>query len=105
MPEEWREYRFCISSIVETELWAGVFHAGGERERKRIESLLSAVETLTFDQKAAEESGKILASLSKKGMEIGDFDVLIAGHALSQSAVLATKNKKHFRRIAGLELI
>lgn len=33
MSEKWRSHRFCISSVVETELWAGVCHSGVKAAR------------------------------------------------------------------------
>ena len=105
LPEEWRVHRFCISSVVETELWAGVHHSGGETERIKVEKLLASVERVEFDSKAAESAGKILGMLAKEGKTIGDFDCQIAGHALSLKAHLATKNHRHFKRIKGLKLL
>ena len=105
LPEEWRAHRFCLSSIVEAELWAGVYHSGGKNERIKVEKLLASVERIAFDSKAAEAAGKILGTLTKEGKPIGDFDCQIAGHALSLKAFLATKNRRHFQRITGLELL
>lgn len=105
MPEKWRSHRFCISSVVETELWAGVYHSGGKTERIKVEKLLASVERVPFDSKAAETSGRILGTLTKTGKTIGDFDCQIAGHALSMNARLATKNIRHFQRIKELKVL
>jgi len=105
LPEKWRAHRFCISSVVEAELWAGVYHSGGKNERVKVEKLLSSVERVSFDSEAAEAAGKILGTLAKAGRSIGDFDCQIAGHALSLKAHLATRNRRHFKRIENLELL
>jgi tRNA(fMet)-specific endonuclease VapC len=105
LPEQWRKHRFCVSTVIEAELWAGVYHSGGPREQSKVQKLLAAVECLPFDSAAAEQSGKVLGSLAKAGQSIGDFDAQIAGHALSINAFLATKNRKHFQRIKGLKLL
>lgn len=105
LPEKWRAHRFCLSSIVEAELWAGVYHSGGKNERVKVEKLLASVERVAFDSEAAEATGKILGTLTKSGNPIGDFDCQIAGHALSLKALLATKNRRQFQRIIGLELL
>lgn len=102
LPDKWRTHRFCISSVVEAELWAGVYHSGGKNERVKVEKLLASVERIAFDSKAAEAAGKILGTLTKAGKSIGDFDCQIAGHALSLKAILATKNRRHFQRIKDL---
>jgi tRNA(fMet)-specific endonuclease VapC len=105
LPDKWRTHRFCISSVVEAELWAGVYHSGGKNERVKVEKLLASVERVAFDSKAAEATGKILGTLTKAGKSIGDFDCQIAGHALSLKALLATKNRRHFQRIKDLGLL
>jgi tRNA(fMet)-specific endonuclease VapC len=102
MPETWRSHRFCISSVVETELWAGVYHSGSKAERIKVEKILASVERVNFDSKAA---GKILGTLTKAGKSIGDFDCQIAGHAVALNAFLATKNQRHFLRIKDLKLL
>ncbi len=105
LPDKWRTHRFCISSVVEAELWAGVYHSGGKNERVKVEKLLASVERVAFDSKAAEATGKTLGTLTKAGKSIGDFDCQIAGHALSLKALLATKNRRHFQRIKDLKLL
>jgi len=105
MPEKWRSHRFCLSSVVETELWAGVYHSGGKTERLKVEKILASVERVPFDSKAAEAAGRILGTLAKAGKSIGDFDCQIAGHALAMNAYLATQNRRHFQRIQDLKLL
>jgi tRNA(fMet)-specific endonuclease VapC len=105
LPEKWKVHRFCISSVVEAELWAGVYHSGGKTERIKVEKLLASVERVTFDSKAAEASGKVLGTLTIAGKSIGDFDCQIAGHAIGLNAQLATKNHRHFQRVKDLQLL
>ncbi len=62
-------------------------------------------ESVFFDGKAAVATGKVLGSLARAGVKIGDFDSFIAGHALSLNARLATKNPHHFRRVEGLTIL
>jgi tRNA(fMet)-specific endonuclease VapC len=38
------------------------------------------------------------------GKSIGDFDEMIAAHALSRNAVLVTDNVEHFAQVAGLRV-
>jgi len=94
-----------ISSVVEAELWAGVYHRGGGNERRKVELLLGAVEVVSFDSKAARLTGKVLGELEGEGLSIGDFDSQIAGHALALSVTLVTDNRKHFGRVKGLQLL
>lgn len=100
-----KQRKFLISSVVEAGLWAGVYHAGGSHERRKVEKLLDAVEIVPFDSAAAEATGKVLGTLARRGEKIGDFDSQIAGHALALGAAVLTKNPNHFLRIEELQLI
>lgn len=97
--------RCGISSVVEAELWAGVYHRGGDKERKKVELLLMAVDVFPFESLAALQTGKVLGGLAREGLSIGDFDSQIAGHALALSKVLVSDNLKHFERVKGLRLL
>ena len=105
LKESYRHWQFSISSVVESELWAGVYQTHGKRERQKVLSLLSAVEVKPFDSFAADRSGFVLADLASKGVKIGDFDSLIAGHCLAEALPLMTINEKHFKRVPGLEYV
>lgn len=104
-PPNFSQLRCAISSVVEAELWAGVYHQGGKKEQKKLELLLEAVDVVSFDSSAAKKTGEVLGILSNKGQKIGDFDAQIAGHALATGSVLLTDNVKHFKRIDGLAFL
>ena len=63
---------------------------------------LSPITILDFDEKAAEEYGRIRAELEKKGTPIGPMDTLIAGHAKAEGLILVTNNTREFNRVADL---
>ena len=93
----------AISSIVAHELWAGTSSQKlGPRSTKSLEQLLSMLTIVPFGAAAAETAGLLERELSRKGTQIGVFDSLIAGHALSEGATLVTQNVKDFRRVPGL---
>jgi len=94
-----------LSSVVEMELWLGVFHGGGKKERRRVESFLESVRIFEFDSQAAERTARVVADLWFSGKPIGDFDSQIAGHALSLEMPLLSDNAKHFKRVDGLDLV
>lgn len=94
-----------LSSVVEMELWTGVFHGGGKKEQLRVASFLNKTQVFAFDRQAAKQTAKVTAALWSAGTPIGDFDVQIAGHALSLKRPLLSHNAKHFQRVSGLELI
>ena len=65
---------------------------------------LSEITILPYDAKAAEEYGKIRASLELSGTPIGPMDMLIASHAKAAGAAVVTNNLKEFRRIPALQI-
>ena len=65
---------------------------------------MTNIAVLAFDEAAAVEFGRIGAELAERGLPIGDFDVLIAAHAVAVGAVLITNNERHFARVRGLRV-
>jgi tRNA(fMet)-specific endonuclease VapC len=49
-------------------------------------------------------SADIYADLRERGEPIDDIDLLIAGTALAHNLILITHNRKHFERIADLQI-
>jgi tRNA(fMet)-specific endonuclease VapC len=62
------------------------------------------LDILSFSQKATVLYGEIRAELERKGEIIGQFDLLIAAHTLSENRILVTNNEKEFKRIRGLKI-
>ena len=95
----------CISSITYGELMHGVEKSQAvERNRAAITLFLSPISILPFDNSAAEEYGKVRAELERKGMPIGQMDMLIAGHARSERLILVTNNTREFFRVENLKV-
>ena len=97
-PEE-----ICISAITYAELMHGVEKSMAvEKNRVAMSLFLSPITILQFDERAAEEYGRIKAELEKKVTPIGPMDTLIAGHARSSGLILVTNNTREFSRVVGL---
>jgi len=67
-------------------------------------AFLLLVNVLPFDDVAAMEYGIIRTDLQKKGMPIGQMDMLIAAHARSRNLIVATNNIREFGRVDGLNV-
>lgn len=94
-----------IPAIVLFELEYGIAKSTSPRKRaKQLEEMTSIVCVLPFSGKEAKASAAIRSHLEKKGAPIGPYDVLIAGTALSNQAVLVTNNVKEFRRVPKLKI-
>lgn len=95
----------AISSITLSELKYGVYNSVNlERNGENLLRFLIGVTVLDYNSAAAEEYGRIRAQLRRKGMPIGQMDMLIAAHAKADNLTLVTNNTREFARIDGLHL-
>lgn len=60
--------------------------------------------TLPIDLAAALRAGEVFSSLRAEGRGIGFADCLQAGICLRHAIRFATRNRKHFERVEGLDL-
>ena len=94
---------FAVSTVVTYELFYGAAKsARPDHQRERVEDFLSRVQVLDFDEDASAHAGDIRADLERRGCLIGQYDLLIAGHARSRGLKLITGNLGEFRRVDGL---
>jgi tRNA(fMet)-specific endonuclease VapC len=99
-----RPSEIAISSITLAELRFGAEKRHSKKLNSLIDAFARAVAVLSFDEDAAAAFGAIAVKLRNSGTPIGEFDTLIAAHALSQRLTLVTNNTRHFTRIAGLKV-
>jgi tRNA(fMet)-specific endonuclease VapC len=92
----------CISAITVAELRYGADRKASRKLHRLIDTFASAVEVVPFDEAAALEFGRIGSLLAERGTPIGEFDVLIAAHAVTLRRILVTHNIRHFGRVPGL---
>ena len=103
---EINDSNITISSITLAELEFGICNSQSyEKNRIKLISFLPLVDVLSFDDIAAVDYGIIRADLQKKGMVIGQLDMLIAAHARSRNLILVTNNRSEFERVEGLSVI
>ncbi len=95
----------CISTITLTELLHGAEKSARPVEtRKEVERFASRLAVLSFGEDAAAHSAEIRATLERRGLPIGGYDLLIAGHARSLGLVVVTGNLREFSRVEGLRV-
>ena len=95
---------WCISAVTRAELRFGVARRpNATRLAQVVDAFLAATRTEAWDAKAADEHGRLRAALAAKERRIGDFDEMIAAHALALGAILVTNNMRHFSRVSGLK--
>ncbi len=94
----------CISVVTYAELQYGVERSSSKRMNQEILiDFISNLTVLPWDMDAAHQYGKIRSSLEENGIPIGNMDLLIAAHALSQKCTLVSNNLREFKRVKNLK--
>lgn len=94
-----------ISSITLSELeYRAAKSSRPDQNRIALAEFLAPLEILPYDDMAAQEYGKIRASLERQGTPIGSMDMLIAAHALALNCTLVTNNEREFSRVPSLKI-
>ena len=99
-----RPSELCMSAITLAELRFGADRKESRKLHGLIDVLAAAIEVAPFDESAAAEFGRIGSALAERGTPIGEFDILIAAHAVALRCTLVTNNTRHFSKVPGLSL-
>jgi tRNA(fMet)-specific endonuclease VapC len=95
-----------LCSVVVAELLYGAYRSAHvARTLNQVQAFCSRFVSLPFDDRAAEEYGRLRAHLANAGTPIGPNDLLIASIALANGLVLVTHNTAEFSRVPGLALV
>ncbi len=76
-----------------------------EQNQINVNNLISKLDIIDFSAQCAFYYGEVRANLKARGVIIGNNDLLIASHAISEGATLVTNNISEFQRVAGLKLV
>ncbi len=97
----------ALCSVVLGELLYGARHSGAAHQANNL-ALVAALRqqfvSVPFDDRAAEEYGKVREHLAGLGTLIGPNDLLIAAIVLANGLTLVTNNTSEFSRVPGLPL-
>jgi tRNA(fMet)-specific endonuclease VapC len=94
----------CVSAITVAELRYGADKRKSSKLHTLIDTFVASVVPQPIGEAEAARYGKLTADLEGLGKPIGQFDTLIAAHALTLGVVLVTNNTKHFGHVQGLQL-
>jgi tRNA(fMet)-specific endonuclease VapC len=90
----------CVSVVTRAELIYGLKQLpANHRTQFAVRELLKIVQILPWDVEASNWYADIRHQLTTTGKLIGELDMMIAAHAISQDAVLVTNNLRHYQRI------
>ncbi len=95
----------AISVISLCELQYGIAKSSDpEKNQSVLTQFLAPIDVLDFPATASPIFGKIRSQLERLGTPIGNYDLLIASHAIATNLTLVTNNIKEFERIPELKL-
>jgi tRNA(fMet)-specific endonuclease VapC len=93
-----------VSVITAAELRFGAEKAGRPKLTELVEAYLERLAILDWTNEVTSHYARIRSELERSGKPIGNMDLLIAAHVVSQGMTLVTNNIKHFSSVAGLEV-
>jgi len=75
------------------------------RAERSVEMVLTGLSIVSFDIEIARMHARLSADLAAKGTQIGAHDLIIAATALSLDYRLATRDRRSFPKIPGLDVV
>lgn len=79
--------------------------ARNDKEVEIINECLLGFTILPFDEPSSHEAARVYRELKAQGNLVGVRDILIAGIALANDLIFATKNVKDFKNVQGLKIL
>lgn len=70
-----------------------------------VRTFLAGYTIIGLDDRVMDAFGRERARLRRLGQRIADLDLLIAATAVAHDLALVTRNRRHFERIDGLQLV
>ncbi|WP_129776810.1 type II toxin-antitoxin system VapC family toxin [Peristeroidobacter soli] len=93
----------CVSVMTAAELRFGAEKAGRPQLIEVVEGFLERLAILDWTGAVTTHYARIRSALEQAGKPIGNMDLLIAAHAVSQRMTLVTNNLRHFAHVPGLK--
>jgi predicted nucleic acid-binding protein len=96
----------AISAVTASELLHGVHRARTPSQRHRrqafVEGLLAQLPVIGFDLTVARVHASLWADLAKRGVAVGERDLMIGATAIARNYRVATRGERSFSKIPGL---
>jgi tRNA(fMet)-specific endonuclease VapC len=96
--------QLCVSVITAAELRFGAEKAERPKLTELVEAFLERLSILDWTDGVTHHYARIRSALERGGTPIGNMDLLIASHAISEGSTLVTNNVRHFSQVPGLKL-
>jgi tRNA(fMet)-specific endonuclease VapC len=104
----YREEDMAIAAVTASELLHGVHRARTAFQRHRrqafVEGLLAQLPVIAFDLTVARIHASLWAGLAKRGVAVGERDLMIGATAIAKDYALVTRDERSFPKIPGLKV-
>ncbi|MBV8055011.1 MAG: PIN domain-containing protein [Deltaproteobacteria bacterium] len=98
----------AISAVTASELLHGVHRARTPAQRHRrpafVEGLMAQLPVIAFDLIVARVHASLWADLAKRGVAVGERDLMIGATAIAKGYAIATRDERSFPKIPGLKV-
>jgi predicted nucleic acid-binding protein len=98
----------AISAVTASELLRAIHRARtpGQRHRRQafVEGLLAQLPVVPFDLTVARVHASLWADLAKRGVAVGERDLMIGATAIARNYSVATRDERSFSKIPGLSV-
>jgi tRNA(fMet)-specific endonuclease VapC len=98
----------AVSAVTASELLHGVYRAKTADQRHRrqafVEGLLAQLPVIAFDLTVARVHASLWADLAKRGVAVGERDLMIGATAIAKNFAVATRDGRSFAKIPGLDV-
>lgn len=100
------EEEVAISAVTASELLHGIHRARTAAQRFRrqafVEGLLEQLPVIAFDLTVARVHSSLWADLAKRGVAVGERDLMIGATAIAGDYNVTTRDERSFSKIPGL---
>lgn len=97
-------HRLTFSIITRYEILRGLYAKRAMAQLASFDRLCSISTILPLTDAIVIRAAIIYADLHRRGAIIGDADILIAATSLENDLIVVTNNKRHYQRIADIQL-
>jgi predicted nucleic acid-binding protein len=98
----------AISAVTASELLHGVHRARTPSQRHRrqafVEGLLAQLPVIAFDLTVARVHASLWAELAKRGLAVGERDLMIGATAIARNCTVLTRDERSFSKVPGLSV-
>ncbi len=98
----------AMSAVTASELLHGLYRARTAAQRHRrqafVEALLAQLPVIAFDLTVARVHASLWADLAKRGIAVGERDLMIGATAIANDYAVATRDERSFSKIRGLKV-